>query len=181
MQTRDLNYNVPGAGTSARKLLDQWPDVTKKNVPVDFVAVGHCLQRFNDIIRYSRRTKHPTVTPNAIITHNNNIDTGGDDGSKRQEYRGFGHPNRSWINASLDDKRHPSVWRCDVGLSRCWEPERTEENTNEPRTTIMRRMQALVMYPAAARHPREKREPHATTATLFLRTARSNRKRKDRG
>lgn len=112
LETRTLAH-AADTGVRARGLLDNWSRTTGRRT--DFVAVGHSLQRPKQLARWSGHPAAPVV--HALPD---------DPRATQTVYRGFRDPprpavyDRPWINASLDALGRPSVFRLDVGLSRCW-------------------------------------------------------------
>lgn len=143
LETRTLDHR-PGVGDRARALLDKWALATGR--AADFVAVGHCLQRPDRLATWRDRDR--TLVVHAVADRPRRTTT---TTTRSSVYRTFGppaaDPGRPWINASLDAAGRPSVFRLDVGLSRCW-------SSTEGHVV---RSQALAMFP---------REGFAT-ATLF--------------
>jgi hypothetical protein len=114
LQDRGLDAGRnPTTGGRARRLLRRWERVTG-GPPVAALVVGHCLQLPQDVAEKHRWNP-------SIVVHTKRVS---DPTTSPAVYRDLGPPtgrdDRPWINASLDAEGRPSIFRCDVGLSRCW-------------------------------------------------------------
>lgn len=162
LQSRDLNYlHRCDAGNRAQTLLRQWNDNVKANkttVPVlQAVVIGHSLQTPDALVTSSDTNRLRSRPHSGVRVPSFELkDRHRESPSAVAVYAGWRRPvvtpdwERPWINASLNSKQQPTVYRVDVGLSRCWERGRHGF-----------RPQVLCLDPA-------QRDP-ATAATVFFR------------
>lgn len=110
LQSRALDHVNASAGSEARRLLNLWGAATGKPAPACLV-VGHSLQLAADLVLHR----------NHVMVHRHLTTRGG---APQQRYEDLdaptGRSDRPAINASVDGRGRVSIFRVDVGLSRCW-------------------------------------------------------------
>ena len=104
LYTRDYTCDAPQAGVNARRALDAWSVRTGR--PTDTLVIGHNATTRAEVQHKPYVHVHTRPLSDIPGVYHLLGPAEGDLGP--------------WINASLDDKGLPAVWRVDVGASRAW-------------------------------------------------------------